>query len=810
MVRLDRIAMQGFKSFAGRVVIPFPSGFNCICGPNGSGKSNTIDALTFVLGTSSARSIRADKLQNLIFNGAKDKKPAEFCEVSLYIDNSDTKIPGHEKEVKITRKVNRSGVSIYKVDGKTETRAKIVDLLSNANITPDGYNIIMQGDVTRIIEMNSIERRQILDDISGISEFDDKKEKATKELEKVETRIRENMIVLAEKQNLVSKLKSEKENAEKYEKYSNDLKKSKASLLKTRLKETQERFDIVSKEIDSDSKLFDSMEKEFREIEKDLEKNEKEIQKASNELISKSRNYEILRKIDTMNNEILRKEDKIELNDREMQRLNASNTQEQKNYAVSSVLKLGYNDIYGTISSLVQIPKKYSTAISVALGKHTSDVIIETDDTATSCIKYLKENKIGRVRFLPLNRIHYKELRKYEGKEKILGYAIDLIDFDKKYEKALQITLKNTIVVENIEIAKRIRNLRVVTLDGDLAEESGAMIGGFLRRSQIDHSSDINRIEEENEKLHKEIEKMQSEIEKLRSLEKEESEEVTKLQSHKEGSEKKVDEFRSKFKKIQEERLILQSKISKNKIEKARIEAGLDNIRIEYDEYKDVSEFITGSVEELQERVRRCLIEINKLGPVNMKAIEEFKNFNVEFEELKKKLDKMLEEKDAIMAVVKEVEGRRFEKFMNIFKSVSNNFTRIYYDLTGGAGSLRLEIENSIDSGLVIEASPVGKKVLNLDSMSGGEKTMTSLAFLFAVMQHYSSPFYVLDEIDAALDKSNTKKIVNLVKKYSKEVQFLVISHNDTTIGEADKVFGVSMEDGVSKVFGIDMPEKNV
>ena len=98
-----------------------------------------------------------------------------------------------------------------------------------------------------------------------------------------------------------------------------------------------------------------------------------------------------------------------------------------------------------------------------------------------------------------------------------------------------------------------------------------------------------------------------------------------------------------------------------------------------------------------------------------------------------------------------------------------------------------------------------GKKILNLDSMSGGEKSMTSLAFLFAILQHYASPFYVLDEVDAALDKANTKRVMSLVKRYSSSIQFIVISHSDTTIAEADKVYGVSMENGISKVFGIDL-----
>src|SRR3989338_281909 len=114
MVRLERITMAGFKSFAGKVTIPFPDGFNCVAGPNGSGKSNIIDALVFILGTTSARSIRAQKLENLLFNGAKNKKPAEYCEVSLYLDNSDGAIAGEDKEVKITRRITRSGISVYR------------------------------------------------------------------------------------------------------------------------------------------------------------------------------------------------------------------------------------------------------------------------------------------------------------------------------------------------------------------------------------------------------------------------------------------------------------------------------------------------------------------------------------------------------------------------------------------------------------------------------------------------------------------------------------------------------------------------
>jgi len=803
MVRLDRITMQGFKSFANKVTIPFPAGFNCICGPNGSGKSNVVDGLLFVLGESSARSMRALKLQNLLFNGAKSRKPADYCEVSLYLDNADQKIPG-DKEMKITRRVTRSGISVYKLNGRTETRSKILDILSYANLSVEGYNIIIQGDVTKIIEMSLMERRGVINDISGIREFDEKRGKATNELEKVENRVRENMIVAAEKQKLVSRLRAEKENAEKYVKLNDELRKSKASLIKKQLNEAEEKMKVFEKEIKEGTEKFDKLEKDFRVLEDDLEKKEKIIKDVNDEIISKSRNYAIMRNIDSIQTNILRKKDKISMNEDEIKRLGEISIVDKP--VVREVLNQGYSGVIGTVLSLVEIPKKYAIAMDVAIGNHKDDVIVEDDDVAAKCIKYLKERKIGRARFLPLNKMRGDKKKSYEGD--VIGYAIDLIKFDRKMQPALEYVLGSTLVVKDIDTARKIKDFRIVTLDGDLLEHSGAMIGGFYhkREGAVSYSSEISKLEEEIEKLEKEIENLDMELEKLKKMEKAESDEVVKLQETKAAMEKSMEESRPKRRGIYEERIILQNNITKLKIEKAKSEATISNLTLEFEDFKDVKEFLKLSEDELKERVRQYIIEINRLGPVNMKALEEYKTINVEFEELKKRLDKLLEEKDAIMKIVDEVEKRRYDKFMETMNIIAENFTRIYTDLTGGTGLIRLEIENNIDSGLVIEASPIGKKVINLDAMSGGEKTLTSLAFLFAIMQHKQAPFYVLDEIDAALDKTNTKKITNVIKKYSKDVQFIIITHNDITITEADKVFGVSISEGVSKVFGIDMP----
>ncbi len=762
--------------------------------------SNIVDAITFVLGTTSARTIRAQKLQNLLFNGGKNRKPADYCEASLYLDNADKSIPNMEGEVKITRKITRSGISVYKLDGRTVTRSRILDLLSNAKLSPEGYNIIMQGDVTRIIEMSPLERKGIIDEIAGIAEFDEKKEKAARELERVEMLVRESMIVVAEKQRLVSRLKSEKETAEKYKKLSGDLRKSRASLLHLKLKDIQSRTSSLDNELNTETDKFSRLEKDFADIENDIEEKEKLAERIGGEIIQKSKNYELIRNIDRMQTEILRKKDRIDANIREIARLEGASPIASS--IVKEVLNLKLEGVHGTLTSLVRIPPEYEIALEVAIGRHANDIIVDTDETATRCIKFLKERRIGRARFIPLNRI--KGRAKKPVKEKIIGYAIDLIGFEKKYTPVMEYVLGSTIVVSDIDAARQIPRQRIVTLDGDLVEPSGAMIGGYYKK--IIGGSEIQRLRKENKFIEEEIKKFELQLKELKSKEEKEDEDVTGLQINREELERELENLRKKRKGAYEERISMQNAISKIRVEKAKLEAGMDNLKLEFEEFSDVSEFLDIQQDELQNNIREYVAEINRLGPINMRAIEEYSTISVEFEEMRKKLDKLLEEKEAVTKTIHEIEKRRRDKFMETFGKVSENFSAIYRDLSNGIGRLRLEEENDIDSGLIIEASPEGKNVINLDAMSGGEKTLTSLAFLFAIMQFHYSPFYILDEVDAALDKSNTKKIVDVIKKYSKSTQFIVITHNDFTVQEADKVFGVSMEDGASKVFGIELP----
>jgi len=278
------MVMRGFKSFAKHTELTFGSNFNCVLGPNGAGKSNVLDSLCFVLGKSSAKSMRAERSSNLIYNGGKSKKSAKEGEVSIYFDNSNKRFPTDDPEVKITRIVRQNGQSIYKINDKVRTRQEIVDLLNLAKIDPDGYNVILQGDITTFVEMHPVERRMLIEEVSGISIYEEKKQKALNQLEKVGERLKEAEIVLAERKTYLKELKKDRDQAQKFKEMGNKIDQNKASLLKIQI---------------------DKKEKEKSEFQSNLEKTKQELNKINQRINQlKQQNTEKKQEIENISKEI--------------------------------------------------------------------------------------------------------------------------------------------------------------------------------------------------------------------------------------------------------------------------------------------------------------------------------------------------------------------------------------------------------------------------------------------------------------------------------------------------------------------------
>src|SRR3989338_11534896 len=287
MTKINKLVMTGFKSFAQKTELIFGNTINLVLGANGNGKSNVLDAICFVLGRTSSKSLRAEKTSHLIYDGGKTKKPAEKGQVDIHFDNATGIFHIDAVEVKVSRIIKRNGQSIYKINDKTHTRSEVLDLLSAARIDPDGYNIILQGDITRFVEMSPLERRQIIEEISGISVYEEKKHKAVLELDKVEKQLNEAEIILKERQTHLRELKKDRDQALKFKELKDNIDSNKATFVHLQIEKRSETKTSFDKKCNELKEEFDTVEKKIAEHKKDIEDKKKEIEKIAHDIEQK-------------------------------------------------------------------------------------------------------------------------------------------------------------------------------------------------------------------------------------------------------------------------------------------------------------------------------------------------------------------------------------------------------------------------------------------------------------------------------------------------------------------------------------------
>ena len=246
-------------------------------------------------------------------------------------------------------------------------------------------------------------------------------------------------------------------------------------------------------------------------------------------------------------------------------------------------------------------------------------------------------------------------------------------------------------------------------------------------------------------------------------------------------------------------------KINSINLDRAKIIAELEGLQKEFEEFKECKIKKGKNLEELKFEVQRCVKELSKLGNVNLRALEIYEELEQEYNKLIDKADKLKIEKDDILGMMAKIEADKKEVFMKTYSIIASNFTRIFNSLTT-KGEAYLDIENKenpFEAGVEIKVRITGNKFLDIKSLSGGEKTLAALSFIFAIQEHQPAPFYLLDEVDAALDKANSEKLSKLIRQYSNNAQYIVISHNDNIITEAQQIYGVSMQQGISKVVSL-------
>lgn len=834
MTKINKITMHGFKSFQRKTAVPMYEGLTAIVGTNGSGKSNIQEAIQFVLGQRSSN-LRADKMEQLIFNGGENRKPAEKAEVTLYFDNSDGRfdevLDEEDKgvdEVAIGRKVKRNGYSTYRFMGNNCKRSKIDEVMNVANLHDDGYHIVRQGKVTGIVKQTPVERRKAIDRISGISSYEARKEDALEELEQVDQELNELQIKLDLKKDNLERLEEEKEDAEKYQELQEKKEKLKASVLKVRQEEIENQLSNLS---DEGREEIDELEENVEELDADIEALEDRLEEIDEEM-EEEQDSTIIRDIENIKGKIQRKKDKIDNHKDKIQdleemikdysRIQRSSSGSSK--TVQAIMKLNKSGVYGTVADLIHYNDRFAVAVETAAGNRLKNVVVDTQQTATECINHLKSKGIGRATFLPIEKVNprnsSRDAQKALRNPGVIDYAINLVDYDSEYGKAIKYVFGDTLIAEDLESLKKAGKVRAVTLDGDIMRKGGSITGGAKKkkRKSKKRKPKFNPEEKkaEKENLEEEIEQMKQEIGDLNTVlqekqkEAEEASEVSEeLKQERKDVRSDLKEKKDARKEKAEELNTLRNKVGRDQKKRAKFEAELDNIEQDLAELGDIDEDkldLESSLKSLKTKKTKTINKMNDLGNVNMRAIEEYDEFKEQFDQFKEKVDKIRQEKREIEQIIEDIEEQKEQQFMSALNQINEDFGDLFEKLfEGGFAQLKLEEEGNIDSGLLIEAQPPNKDPHMIDSLSGGEKTLTAIAFVFALQEYKPSPFYVMDEIDAALDDKNAKRLANLLNDYAETGQCIVISHRNETVRHADRAYGVSMREGVSKVRSVDL-----
>ncbi|QGA80073.1 chromosome segregation SMC family protein [Candidatus Nanohalobium constans] len=828
--KINKVTSKGFKSFQRKTAVPFYNGLTAIVGENGSGKSNIIDAMSFVFGKRSS-SLRAEKLTQLIFNGGENRSQADHAKVTITLDNSSGIFDefleeGQEvEEVKVGRKVTQAGSSMYKFQGSNCKRSKIDEIARKANIDPDGYHFVRQGKVTEIVEQSDKERRKVVDELSGVAEFDEKKDEAEEELQEVEEKLQEQEIILNEKKDHLEKLKEEKELAIKYRELEERKEKLEASTLEVRKRALSNRLANINTDVSEQRERIKELEDELDEIDEKIDEKQDRIEEIEEQMGGNNDIQHLENRIEKKRGKIENKKDKInDLKDqiedlKKMKNRGGGN----KKRAVKSVLQLDNDKIHGAFEDLISADNRYAVAIDTAAGGHMNDVVVEDAQTATDAINYLKRENIGRARMLPMDKLKDRnrsaKSKMAKKKKGVIGYAADLVNYNNKYDIAVNYVFSDTLIAEDLDSVKNIDGVRVVTLDGDVMSRGGAMSGGKKKKKKgkkskkLSKSLDPEEKKKEKEEVEEEIEDLRKDIAELKEMkERKEEEEETdeELQQEKKELREELDDLRSERQELYSEQQKLETKVDEVGSKKANLKAELENVKEDQSEYDfDEDEMIglDSTPEDLKSKKRSVVSKQNSMGPVNMRAIEEYKQKKEEFDEFKDKVSEIRQEKLEIEDMIEEIEQEKRERFMDTLEDLQESFSRLFTELFGGGnGELILE-DDDITKGLKIRAAPPKKDPHIIQALSGGEKTMTAIAFVFAILEYEESPFYIMDEIDAALDKTNSKKLSEILKQYADDNQFIVISHNDITVRHADRAYGVSMREGVSQMRSIELDE---
>lgn len=967
---LKSIRAQGFKSFADKLDLEINPGITGIVGPNGSGKSNIVDAVRWVLGEQSVKSLRGqNNMTDCIFSGSESREAQKRAMVALVFDNSDHYLHSDFKEVEIKRIVYSTGENEYFINNARVRLKDVTDLFIDSGAGTNAFNIISQGNVTDIVNSKSSDRRVIFESAAGVLKYKKRKEESLKKLEKTEENLMRIKLVIDELATTVEPLKEQSIVAQKYLNIKGELESIDIALIAKDITDLNLEYTKITEEIKNlkeklltlkdsseDSKL-ETLKFRSLELEENLNKKKEELLKVTENLsdLNGEKKLTIERQKYETNNDVLEnnliklKEKELELNksitlcEREVLDIeNSINSERSKGEDVKNnllVLKVKkstasntlmdtskakfllenkiqilennilsaesapvsvrnilnnprLHGIHNTIGKLIDIPEKYLVATDIALGASSNFLVVDDENAALNAIDFLKDRKLGRATFFPLNVIKGKyvnnevidDIKNING---YIGVLSDLIDFDPKYRNIVENQLGQVVVVDNertLNIIGKLINYKykVVSLDGEILHVGGSITGGTSKKNtMLNEKNELNKLKSELQKMDIKIKDLTDEVNditnNMEELEERENvlnkyvillndelfnkktnlsrlneehknvlselegindmksnklddhlmklmEKINNLSKTRELIEKDIklitkekndlnDEINILDKKLRDSSSsynIVNNELKSKEVASGKLEVKLDNLLGDLNNnynltYEAASSSYTLEMDAdiARDHVSNLKRELNKLGNVNLGSIEEYERISKRYEFLTSQKFDLESASMELKGIINEMDDIMVEKFAKSFESIKQEFSKIFKMMfKGGRGELALsDPDDLLNTGIDIVAIPPGKKINSPVALSGGEKALTAICLLFAMLEVKPSPFVILDEAEAALDEVNVDMFGKYLSEEKTRSQFIVITHKKRMMEYADSLYGITMqESGVSKI----------
>ena len=758
-MKIQQIILQGFKSFRNRTVIHFGKGIHGVVGPNGCGKSNIVDALLWVIGETAPAHLRSDSMEDIIFSGSSTRSISGLAEVSLVMARSDKcSFPDPYKnlsELMITRRLDRDGKSEYLINSSVCRLKDVQEIFMDTGVGRGGFSFMEQGAVEQFINSPPEKKRWLIESAAGISKFRLRRKEAKKKLELTQVHLDRLQDVLKEQESQLKKLQKQSERANKFRQLKQQIQNTDIQVSQWHLIDLEKKASICATKRRAAEVEKNQFAKKLRELKTNADKDPFSRRKAIL--------WQEQEKVTLAQQELFAIEKKLAAAHAFLE----ANTSESKANETNTFASAASDQ---SLTSQIQNALDQITNLNTDITKGMEQVYNINSEYKKQT---QKQNIVTKLWQQIQSQIHWLQ-----------DIQNSLVNLKEKFH-CLSRALQKEQQVEQLSYSKEIkRSARIkysiehYTKEVTNLEEQKKKLANHLSQRKIEWQ----RVKKQYEHLEQSLEQKQTDI----------------IKQHQQIA--KTDQIINEIKLQEAEIASQKTAISNRTQELYQVDiASLDQKSFPSEQVR----------EQTNQELSKYNSQLSRIGEVNLLALAEYKEVEQKKIFHEKQYQDLSDSALQLREVIKRMDHFCSKKFQVVFDQVNHYFSRVFPALfDGGKAELILTDKEGVD----VMVEPSGKKIQNMNLLSGGEKAMTALAVIFSLFMVKPSPFCVLDEVDAPLDDANIARFKSLLLEIAAICdQVLVITHNRYTMQICHKLYGVTMEEkGVSKIVSLDMQKASL